>query len=541
MRQGAPIFGFNAQRAALVERTVERTVRNCADPLHTLNEAAYHETRRLEGTSRPKDVALLESWRTLARRLSKMSEPDRQAKLREITKRYAWDIVGNFDPRVFRLTTRLMPSLFTALLAPRELPRLVTDPARLFSLEALGKKIVVEGPLDTLRALARKGTLIFVPTHSSNMDSVVFGYALERAGLPPATYGAGKNLFTNPILSFFMRNLGAYRVDRRLRHQLYKDVLKTYSCVLLENGYHSLFFPGGTRSRSGAVEHKLKLGLLGTGVEAFTRSLLARRQRRVFYVPATINYLITLEAETLIADFLAEAGKAQFIIEDDESTRLSRMFSFIRKLLGMNDSVVVRFSEPLDPFGCAADADGNSRDKRQRPVDPCSHLCDLSGSVCMDEQRNRQYTRELGDEIVTAYRRDTIAMSTHLVAAACFELLREHSSSTDLFTVLRLRDFTPSRDALAQAILSVKDRVIALEKAGKIALAEPARGCSGGDILALALKAFEGYHSAPVIEPRPRGIALRDPHLLLYYQNRLAAHGIGYDPSGKARDSRRGS
>ena len=70
------------------------------------------------------------------------------------------------------------------------------------------------------------------------MDSVVFGFALERAGLPPATYGAGKNLFTNPVLSYFMHNLGAYRVDRRLKHVLYKDVLKAYSCVLIENGYH---------------------------------------------------------------------------------------------------------------------------------------------------------------------------------------------------------------------------------------------------------------------------------------------------------------
>lgn len=56
-------------------------------------------------------------------------------------------------------------------------------------------------------------TMIYVPTHLSNLDSPVFAYALESAGLPPVTYGAGKNLFTNPVLSFFMRNLGAYRVD----------------------------------------------------------------------------------------------------------------------------------------------------------------------------------------------------------------------------------------------------------------------------------------------------------------------------------------
>src|SRR5262249_32311575 len=141
-----------------------------------------------------------------------------------------------------------------------------------FDLRALDGRVVIEGPVGTVRSLAEKGTIVFVPTHLSNLDSVVFGFALERAGLPPATYGAPKTLFTNPVLSFFMHNLGAYRVDRRLKHGLYKDVLKAYSCVLIERGYHSLFFPGGTRSRSGAVEKKLKLGLAGTGVEAMART-----------------------------------------------------------------------------------------------------------------------------------------------------------------------------------------------------------------------------------------------------------------------------
>src|SRR6202034_2296888 len=154
------------------------------------------------------------------------------------------------------------------LLSPREtvknLPRIIAamrPGGGGAAMATLDDRVLVEGPIETIRSLADLGTIIFVPTHLWNLDSVVFGFALERAHLPPATYGAGKNLFTNPVLSFFMQNLGAYRVDRRLRHGLYKDVLKTYSCVVIERGYHSLFFPGGTRSRSGGVERKLQLGL----------------------------------------------------------------------------------------------------------------------------------------------------------------------------------------------------------------------------------------------------------------------------------------
>src|SRR5581483_3285175 len=157
-------------------------------------------------------------------------------------------------------------------------------------------------------------------------------------------------LFTNPVLSFFMHNLGAYRVDRRLRHALYKDVLKAYSCVLIERGYHSLFFPGGTRSRSGGVERKLKLGLAGTAIEAFVRTAQRGRPQKVFFVPATINYLLTLEAETLVEDFLQDEGKHRYIIEDDESTRVGRIAAFAQKLFGLGDSVVIRFGAPLDCF-----------------------------------------------------------------------------------------------------------------------------------------------------------------------------------------------
>ena len=86
-----------------------------------------------------------------------------------------------------------------------------------FDLTALDSRILVQGPREHIRRLSEIGTVVFVPTHLSNLDSVVFGFAIERAGLPPAVYGAGKNLFTNPVLSYFMHNLGAYRVDRRLR------------------------------------------------------------------------------------------------------------------------------------------------------------------------------------------------------------------------------------------------------------------------------------------------------------------------------------
>lgn len=530
MHTDAPIFGFNDARADIVRTVIDRVVLSTRDPLLALNDAAYHETKRLEGSRRPDDVRELGEWQKLARSLARTSDAERRQRLRDLSERYGWDVAGNFDPRVYKVSTRLLPPIVTALLAPSNFAGLVKTPSKIVSLDTLSDQVLVEGPLDKLRSVVQRGTAVYVPTHLSNMDSIVFGYALERAGLPPATYGAGKNLFTNPLLSFFMHNLGAYRVDRRIRHNLYKDVLKTYSCVLLERGYHSLFFPGGTRSRSGGVERRLKLGLVGSAIEAYARTLKENRERRIFFVPATINYLITLEAETLIADFLSEAGKGRFIIEDDESTRLGRVTSFVTKLLGMHGAVVIRLGEPMDPFGNLVDEQGVSHDRRGRVVDPGSYVRDARGEVVVDASRDAQYTRELGEEICRSFARDTVIMATHLTAAACFQRLRSASPASDLFTVLRQRDVvTIPRDDLARDAVRLRDQLLALEREGGVRLSETLRKASGGDIVEGALRAFAGYHKAPVLRSEPEGIVLSDTNLLFYYQNRLAGHGLAWD------------
>jgi glycerol-3-phosphate O-acyltransferase len=519
----APIFGFNAARSSIVEEVVHRITTQTRDPLLALNEAAYLESKRLQSSGHP-DLA---EWRTLAAQLGRMTDGELRDRLKHYAERYAWDVAGNFDPRVYKFASRVTAPLLGALLSPRATLRNLPHS---FDLTALDGRILVQGPREHIRRLSEIGTIIFVPTHLSNLDSVVFGFAIERAGLPPAVYGAGKNLFTNPVLSYFMHNLGAYRVDRRLRHSLYKDVLKTYSCVLIERGYHSLFFPGGTRSRSGGVERKLKLGLAGTGIEAFVRTAARGRTQRVFFVPATINYLLTLEAETLIDDFLSEEGKARYIIEDDESTRIGRVASFSNKLLGLDGACVIRYSRPLDCFGNFVDDEGVSHDSRGRAVAAESYVVGREGKFALDAVRDAEYTRELGERIVDAYKRDTVVMSTHVVAAAAFERLRRAVGKADLFTVLRHRDdVTVPRAELAEDVDVLVERLAALEGRGEIHLSPTVKGKRGDAILDDALRAFAGYHTDEVLAPRGAELVLRDTRLLFYYQNRLAAHGLAFD------------
>ena len=531
----APIFRFNDAREGIVREVVRRVTERVKDPLSVLGDAIYHEVKRLSATpGRDEELA---GWRSLSRRLSGLSEAARRVELETLATAHAWDVAGNFDPRVYGIAARLMPPVLGALIAPR---KTFSSLRRVIDASALADRIAISGQTEQIQKLARLGTVVYVPTHQSNMDSIVFGYALQRAGLPPATYGAGKNLFTNPVLSFFMHNLGAYRVDRRLRHGLYKEVLKTYSCVLLEGGYHSLFFPGGTRSRSGGLERKLKLGLAGTGVEAFARSAQAGRAKRVFFVPATISYLITLEAETLINDYLQEAGKSRFIIEDDESSQLRKVLAFMEKILRHDAGVAVRFGEPLDPFGNRVDEQGESLDARGHPVDALSYVRNRKGDVVVDPARDAQYTRELGEAICASYLRHVVIMSTHLVAAVLMNQLRRAAGTDDMFALLQVRQrvSTPLPEVVAD-VRAMRDTLLALEAEGGVVLADNVRHASGEAIVEAAVRAWRGAHHTQVVDEQDGTLAIGDAPLVFYYQNRLAAHGVALDALGESRGDRR--
>ena len=194
-----------------------------------------------------------------------------------------------------------------------------------------------------LRASARAGTLVFVPTHVSNLDSLLLGYSIYALGLPPVAYGAGLNLFTNALTGYFMRNLGAFTVDRKKEDPLYRAAVKEYMTVLLEHGQHTLFFPGGTRSRSGAIEQQLKLGFLGTAVTAF-RNRRARDPRSppIFIVPCTLSYPLVLEASSLVEQYLQAEGGPHFVDVRDEFERPERWFDFLLQLAELDVRVHVR-------------------------------------------------------------------------------------------------------------------------------------------------------------------------------------------------------
>lgn len=513
------IFWFNSERDDIVNDVVRRILERYPsdeDIELCLNDAAYNEIRRHEARTDEGAANRLEFWRGIVRRLSRMSSEGRQETLRECATKMAYDVAGNFDPRVYKFASKAVPGLLTAVMNPSNVVRSLLD-----SGARLDELVAAQGPLDKIRALGRKGTVVLVPTHSSNLDSIAIAWVLLRENLSPVVYGAGKNLFSNPLISFFMHNLGAYRVDRRIKATLYKDVLKSYSSVMIERGYHSLFFPGGTRSRSGAIEKRLKLGLAGSGVEAFARNQARGNRRPVFFVPATINYALVLEAETLIDDYLKESGRHRYIIDDDEFSRVERWIAFFGRFRALESACVIRFGEPMDPFCNPVDDDGRSIGPGGRPIDPATYVT-RRGHAVVDHARDAAYTRDLGDAIARSYSTETVAMPTQLVAHVIFRRMVRATPGLDLFARLRHRgDIAVPLEELASEVGHARDSLLGLEQRNRIHVDALLRREAPMRILERCLATWDGYHARPVAKVVSGSVLAEDPNLLLYYSNRL--------------------
>ncbi|HEU0037338.1 MAG TPA: 1-acyl-sn-glycerol-3-phosphate acyltransferase [Kofleriaceae bacterium] len=517
---------FNADRERLLSEVERRVLaKKLADAKaggdasleYVLNDVAYCEIRRLESSN----GGGTDRWRDLSRRLMNMSEEDKREELRQLIRHYGKDVVGNFDPRVYKFATGIGPAVLGFLFSPT-----ASIKDGLNTLRHLDARVHADGAIDVARTCAERGTIVVTPTHSSNMDSPAIGLGLLRAGLPPTTYGAGKNLFTNPFISFFMRNLGAYRVDRRLKFELYKDVLKEYSTVLLEHGYHSLFFPGGTRSRSNLVEKHLKLGLLGTTVTAYKNSVReGAPNKRLYIVPATINYRLVLEAETLIDDYLAETGKSRYIITDDEFSRIGRILEFFRKILVHEGSVVVRFGRPLDPFGNDVTDEGESIDRAGRIVDPASYVRGADGEVSDDDQRDAEYTRALGRRLSAVYPALSVFHSTQLVARVLYDAIARNAGTRDVYRLMRAPQghLEVPVDAAIEGIVRLRARLADHPEWGSEHPLYTAQ--TAADKLSTGVLGLSTYHTRPIVERTGQSgsmLQVKDVKLLYYYYNRTA-------------------
>lgn len=443
----------------------------------------------------------------------------------QIVERYAHEIIGKFSPPHYNFSTFVVSNGISRLLNTLSSRR-----ALAFQI-SLKERLKVTGPLDTIRALSERGTLLLTPTHFSNLDSLLVGWVIYSLGLPAFLYGGGLNLFNGKFFGYFMNRLGAYKVDRRKKNMIYIETLKMYSQLTLQRGCHSLFFPGGTRSRNGQIETHLKLGLLSSAVEAQRQNFIAAQTpdtaNKIFVVPLAINYHFVLEASSLIDEHLKRSGKERYFIDRDEFPSSMKMIHFLRKFFSIASEVVLSFGEPMDVFGNPVDLQGNSLDKKGQPFDIGAYFLS-DGKYAPDYQRDSEYTRLLADAIVRGNYQANTVLSSHLVAFAAFEILARKNHRLDLYGLLRLpeEDCVIPYHVLLEVLQKLQTELIIRCQDRQLHLADNLYH-SPQQIADHALANLGIYHEVPPLKLAQDGqhLIAQNMNLLYFYRNRL----MGYE------------
>ncbi len=540
-KAATPMDRFSRERASINAEVIERVTRmlvqeswNDSDAQlgELLNEAAFVELRELDGAQIPLSSRQhkQQRWREIVRNIQRATPEEHAEVIERVVTEYVADVQGHYRARVHNLATSLLPATIGVLFSPDARGDLLSlSPSH----EAFSSRVSVEGEVGKVRRLAERGTLVYASTHSSRLDAFVLGWAMHAAGLPPVIHGADSHLYHNYATGFVMANTGAYRVDRSRKHRLYTETLKAYSQVLLEHGFHSSFFPAAGRSRSNTIQTDLKLGLLGTALNAQVRTMIEGRSRPLFVVPVTMNYTLILEAETLVDDFLKSRERRRSIIPTDEFSDVRRVVGYLKNMMNLDDFVTVRIGSPMDVFGNSVDHDGASIDEQGRKIDIERYLWN-DGVPVADRQRDFAYTRGLGRKLVSAMQENNVIYPLHIVSLALFEHARRQHPNWSVDRLLQFARGDTIHRYIADGETKRVMRIVRRDaERGALRLSRSAERLQAHEMVTDALDAFGRHHTKAVLASDGEHVRMHDLRLLFFYSNRLR----GYDLERRLKET----
>lgn len=535
-----PIFRLSQDRENFIREIDEFTAarliaRNRGDVSDVITKTIYQERIRIKEDAWKVDPPNeRQFWNKISKKFVKQSldRDDPEAKrtaeeiLQKIIHRYSEEIVGTFQIGTFRFAQRFLTvffaRIFNAAVSRSVLSGLFRGRRNLY------ERMNLVGEIEAVRELFKHGTVVVVPTHSSNLDSILVGYAMDQImGLPSFSYGAGLNLYNFGPAAYFMNRLGAYRVDRRKKNAIYLETLKSMSKLSIERGVNTLFFPGGTRSRAGQLENDLKMGLLGTTVEAQRAMCQANTGKKVFIVPMVIGYNFVLEAPFLIDQYLRYTGKENYIRLKDEGKSVRSLLRFIWRFFSTSSDITLSIGKPMDVLGNFVDGSGHSFDRYGNQIDIREYFS-AKGEINEDRQREEEYTKLLAERIAERYYAENVVLTSHLVAFAVFKLLVSQNPKLDIYGILRLPpdDYVFPMRAVCEVVEQMQARLFDMETAGKIRLSPEIR-LAVPELIKDGVKNLGIYHAeVPLKFTREGDIISTNFRVLYFYHNRLENYNL---------------
>ena len=187
--------------------------------------------------------------------------------------------------------------------------------------------------LARVREWARRGPLIYVPSHKSHIDYLVLNQVLYHHHMHVPRIAAGKNLAFWPMGHIF-RKCGAFFIRRSFTGaRLYSEVFIRYIKALLEEGHPIEFFIEGGRSRNGKLALPKK-GFLSILLQAYHEGFCDD----LIFAPISIIYDRIIEEKS----YLKEIGGG---LKEQEGLRgIIRARRFLKTRYG---KVYIRFNDPF--------------------------------------------------------------------------------------------------------------------------------------------------------------------------------------------------
>ena len=245
------------------------------------------------------------------KRLSK-GKPERERQLKAKAAEYFDEIAADFSQTYAGLTYSILTRFWKRLFQGIEI-----DPS----------------DLAKVRSWARRGPVIFVPSHKSHVDYLILNYLLYGHYVQVPRIAAGQNLAFWPA-GYIFRKCGAFFIRRTFGGaRLYTKVFSAYVGQLLREGFSIEFFIEGGRSRSGKLVLP-KTGFLAILLNAYLKGYCSD----LIFVPASIAYDRVMEEKSYMRE---QKGEAK---EKESFRQMIKARQLLKKKYG---KIYIRFGEPF--------------------------------------------------------------------------------------------------------------------------------------------------------------------------------------------------
>jgi glycerol-3-phosphate O-acyltransferase len=318
------VMGHPALRSELEKRWAEPTGRTVADGTTLGDYVALQAWLALERAERmlrglrykvPKflkeDLFWSRPFQSGIVRLAKREgKPEKRMSKR--TSRYLKEIAAKHSPYVIDIVNLITSSMINA--AHQDIDYSTDD-------------------LRDIYQLAESSPLVFLPSHKSNFDHLVFQHVLYENELPlnHTAGGINMNFF---LIGPLLRRAGIFFIRRDFKtNEPYKFVLRQYLDYLLEKRFALEWYVEGGRSRSGKLREP-RLGLLAYVADSYQRGIADD----VVLIPVSIAY----DQITDVAAYTAEQRG-----QKKEKESFVWAIKFITGLRRRNGSIHIRFGKPL--------------------------------------------------------------------------------------------------------------------------------------------------------------------------------------------------